>query len=195
MYRHMAGINPSEDQPGFRHTVLAPMPDFRIQWTKAHIDTAAGAYRSEWKFDEHGKLYLSFSVPFNATATIKLPRAIIDQVLMNGIALSDAGLPVLQGDHEVCIEVASGNYDFNYMPSTPYKQTLSTRTPLNVLLRNEESRSMLQELSPTLASLDPSTIGPMGEASIRDLSSYPSFNTPEEELDELDLKLMTIQLV
>ncbi|MCP1133677.1 glycoside hydrolase family 78 protein [Paenibacillus polysaccharolyticus] len=194
MYRHMAGINPAEDQPGFRHTLLAPMPDFRIQWTKAHIDTAVGAYRSEWKFDEHGKLYLSFSIPFNATATIKLPRAIIDQVIMNGVTLSDAGLPVLQGDHEVCIEVASGNYDFNYMPFTPYKETLSTRTPLNVLLRNEESRSMLQELSPTLASLDPATIGPMGEASIRELSSYPSFNTPEEELDELDLKLMTIQL-
>ncbi|WKL02107.1 hypothetical protein Q0F98_38355 [Paenibacillus amylolyticus] len=54
---------------------------------------------------------------------------------------------------------------------------------------------MLNELSPMLASLDPGTIGPMGEASLRELSSYPSFSTPEEELDQLDLKLETIQLV
>ncbi|OMF65268.1 family 78 glycoside hydrolase catalytic domain [Paenibacillus sp. FSL R5-0766] len=195
MYRHMAGINPVEDRPGFRHALLAPMPDFRIQWTKGRIDTAAGTYCSEWRFDEAGKLYLSFSVPFNATATIKLPRAVVDQVMMNGITLSDTGLIVVQVEDEVIIEVVSGTYDFIYVPSVPYKQTLSTRTPLNVLLRNEHSRSMLHELSPVLASLDPGTIGPMGEASLRDLSTYPSFSTPEEELDQLDLKLETIQIV
>lgn len=195
MYRHMAGINPVEDRPGFRHALLAPMPDFRIQWTKGRIDTATGTYCSEWRFDEAGKLYLSFSVPFNATATIKLPRAVVDQVMMNGITLSDTGLIVVQVEDEVIIEVVSGTYDFIYVPSVPYKQTLSTRTPLNVLLRNEHSRSMLHELSPVLASLDPGTIGPMGEASLRDLSTYPSFSTPEEELDQLDLKLETIQIV
>lgn len=195
MYRHMAGINPVEDRPGFRHALLAPMPDFRIQWTKGRIDSAAGTFRSEWRFDEAGKLYLSFSVPFNATATIKLPRAVVDQVMMNGITLSDAGLTVVQGEDEVIVEVVSGTYDFIYVPSVPYKQTLSTRTPLNVLLRNEHSRSMLHDLSPMLASLDPGTLGPMGEASLRDLSTYPSFSTPEEELDQLDLKLETIPLV
>ncbi|WKL02106.1 hypothetical protein Q0F98_38350 [Paenibacillus amylolyticus] len=58
----------------------------------------------------------------------------VDQVMINGITLSDAGLTVVQGEDEVIIEVVSGTYDFSYVPSVPYKQTLSTRTPLNVLL-------------------------------------------------------------
>ncbi|SLK20917.1 MULTISPECIES: alpha-L-rhamnosidase [unclassified Paenibacillus] len=194
MYRNMAGINPVEDKPGFRHALLAPLPDFRIQWVKAHVDTAAGRYKSEWRFDEQGHLFFSFSIPFNATATIKLPHAQMENVTLNGVILTDSGLPVTQEEENTVIEVSSGTYEVSYAPSKAYKKILSTHTPLNDLLRNEGGREALSGFSPVFATLNPETIGPMGEASIRELASYPSFSAPEEQLDELDRKLAMVQL-
>lgn len=48
MFRNMAGINPVEEQPGFRHIQLAPQPNSRINQVKASLNSASGLYESQW---------------------------------------------------------------------------------------------------------------------------------------------------
>lgn len=52
MYRYMAGINPVEDKPGFRHIKLTSMPDYRLKYAKATYNSAVGLYESKWEIRE-----------------------------------------------------------------------------------------------------------------------------------------------
>ncbi|WP_190945652.1 alpha-L-rhamnosidase C-terminal domain-containing protein [Paenibacillus sp. UASWS1643] len=190
----MAGINPVEDNPGFRHALLAPLPDFRIQWVKAHVDTPAGRYKSEWKFNDQGNLFFSFSIPFNATANIKLPHAKMENVTMNGITLTNSGFHVTQEEENTLIEVTSGTYEMSYVPSKPYKKSLSTHKLLNDLLRHDGGACRFKRVLSSFCCIKCRYNWAKGGASIRELASYPSFSAPEEKLDELDRKLATILL-
>ncbi|MGG1617750.1 family 78 glycoside hydrolase catalytic domain [Paenibacillus sp. NRS-1782] len=194
MYRNMAGINPVEEQPGFRHVQLTPQPDFRIKWVKARLQTAAGLYESEWAFDTNGELTFRFSIPFNATATVTLPFSNPNHITINGENLKTSDWEAEQKGEDSCIQLNSGVYELHYVPTKEYIKRFSTRMPLNELLRNSESKAILIDFSPVFASIDAETVGPMGEASIRDLASYPSFEAPEEQLDELDRRLTAIIL-
>ena len=59
MYRHMAGIETTEDAPGFAHPILQPKPDTRtpdeipegqelIKWVKTSFDSPVGVIKSAW---------------------------------------------------------------------------------------------------------------------------------------------------
>ncbi|KKB73056.1 MULTISPECIES: alpha-L-rhamnosidase [Bacillus] len=194
MYRTVAGINPSAEKPGFRHTLLAPQPDFRLKWVKASLQSAAGLYKSEWTFNEKGHLSFVFTIPFNATATVRLPDANVLDISINGQRITDAEIPTIQSGKHVQIELASGTWNIFYAPTRRYIKRLSTRTPLGELLENRQAKRILAELSPMVADLDPQVMGHAAQASIRELTAYPSFAAPDELLDELDDKLSKIEV-
>lgn len=74
MYRYMCGINPVEDAPGFRRTVLRPMPDKSLSFAHASFRSPAGLFESGWEYEDEGKTILyTFTVPFNAEAELWLP--------------------------------------------------------------------------------------------------------------------------
>ncbi len=68
LYSQAAGI-----QPGFKggwdDFELFPAPDRRLGFVRASKDTAKGAIKSEWKYDE-GKCVWSFTIPEGAKATV-----------------------------------------------------------------------------------------------------------------------------
>ncbi len=68
MFRHMLGLQPVEDRPGFRKVDLAPQPDPRLKWARGSLDSAAGRYESEWRIGEDGALTFRVRIPFNAGA-------------------------------------------------------------------------------------------------------------------------------
>ncbi len=70
MYRYMCGIN--AEKPGFKSAILAPIPDARFDYAKARYDSATGTYQCGWKRDGD-KIIYTVTVPFDATATFKLP--------------------------------------------------------------------------------------------------------------------------
>lgn len=72
MYRHMCGINPTEEAPGYKKAVIRPMPDPRIRFAKMHMDSAAGRYETEWHYDGD-KLKYNVTVPFDCEAELILP--------------------------------------------------------------------------------------------------------------------------
>ncbi len=48
IYGVAAGIQPMEKYPGFRKALISPVPDQRLGWLKASLETAYGVIRSSW---------------------------------------------------------------------------------------------------------------------------------------------------
>ncbi|WP_160720498.1 family 78 glycoside hydrolase catalytic domain [Bacillus sp. USDA818B3_A] len=195
MYRNVAGINPVEDQPGFRHVRLAPQPDYRLKYAKASLDSAAGSYESQWELNESGKLAFKFVIPFNATATVELPDADLDKVLLNGKSLRDVEVTARQSGERVQVELHSGTWEFDYMPEAEYIKYYSTHLPFGELMGSDEVKAVLAETAPQAAALPEEMIANLGHQSLRELSHMPFLPISAEVLDELDVKLGKIKVV
>ena len=79
MYRTAAGIRAVETAPGFSEFVLCPVPDRRLGFVDASLDTAHGQIRSAWYVQE-GMVRYEFTVPENTEALIKLPGGVEKKV-------------------------------------------------------------------------------------------------------------------
>ena len=120
MYKYMAGINPVEDNPGFRHIKLIPKPDYRLKYVKASYNSAVGLCESQWEITAEGKLNFKFTIPFNASATLILPDAKLENVKANGKSLKDTLLISRQNNEDVYVELNSGSFEFYYEPEITY---------------------------------------------------------------------------
>ena len=69
MYGVVCGINTDENAPGFEHAVLRPVPDRRLGYAAASIDTQFGRLSSKWTISGDKVLY-EFEVPNSATVII-----------------------------------------------------------------------------------------------------------------------------
>lgn len=66
MYGDLCGIRPIE--AGFKKALIAPRADERLGFAGCTLNTAAGVYRSCWKYDDEGIVHYEVEVPFNAEA-------------------------------------------------------------------------------------------------------------------------------
>lgn len=73
MYGTMAGIQEDIANPGFKHIVLAPMPDKRMGKVNATFKSPYGPIKSAWNYAKDGKWTWTFTIPANTTATVKVP--------------------------------------------------------------------------------------------------------------------------
>ncbi|GHT42633.1 hypothetical protein AGMMS49965_14550 [Bacteroidia bacterium] len=82
MFRYMAGINVDESNPGFKHIIITPMPDFRptrpagqeqITTVNAVYNSYYGEVKSAWNIDSKGNVKYNVTIPANTTATLALP--------------------------------------------------------------------------------------------------------------------------
>lgn len=71
MYGYLGGIR--EKEAGFKKAVIEPRPDIRLGFVECELKSAAGTYRSNWKYEEDGKITIEITVPFGAEAEIRLP--------------------------------------------------------------------------------------------------------------------------
>jgi alpha-L-rhamnosidase len=113
-YRALAGINPDEQKPGFKHIVIRPYLLGDLTWVKAAYNSGHGEIRSEWSRSGSG-LHMRVVIPTNCTATVWIPASDPRRVTESGRALEkslSAGSVRTEGDHVVC-EVGSGSYDFS----------------------------------------------------------------------------------
>lgn len=102
IYRVVCGINPSEEGAGFKHAVLKPVPDRRLQYAHAEYRSAHGLYRCGWFYDDE-KLIYEITVPvggsaeFNADITGKFH---VNTTLVEHIEGSP-GLVLEPGDYRI----------------------------------------------------------------------------------------------
>jgi alpha-L-rhamnosidase len=73
MYGTMAGIQEDAAAPGFKHFVLAPLPDKRVGNVSAEYDSAYGTIRSSWAYGKDGRWTWTFTIPANASASVTVP--------------------------------------------------------------------------------------------------------------------------
>jgi alpha-L-rhamnosidase len=107
MWRNLAGLNPDDAQPGWKHFTVAPRPGGGVTWAKAEYQSIRGPISCSWT-TEGGKFTLQVTVPPNTTATICLPTGDATNITEGGKLVSPAR--TLSGC--AVFEVGSGAYEY-----------------------------------------------------------------------------------
>ena len=144
VYRHVCGLRPCYDAPGFKKFAVIPEVYGKLKYAKAAVRTASGLAESGWRLEKDGTLTVSVKVPFDAEAAIYLPDANLSDV-------DTKGLKAVQEGTYVKIAVDAGEFSFNYRPTRDYTIRCSTASPLADILENEAAKKILFEMFPQLA--------------------------------------------
>jgi alpha-L-rhamnosidase len=113
MYRVVAGIEIDESAPGYKHILIQPNPGGGLTHANASVESMYGHVAAGWEIAD-GKLTVRIEVPANTMATVRLPKAKLEEV-------SEEGKPVAgraeisrarQAGDAVALEVGSGKYEF-----------------------------------------------------------------------------------
>lgn len=124
MYRHMAGIAPDYEQPGFSHIILRPSfdPDRRINDVDATFASNYGDIKSAWKTAEDGTYTYSVTVPANTTATLTLPAPADNMNLYEGTDRANMAEGITdyeEAEGNLTMNLGSGTYRFTYDVKSP----------------------------------------------------------------------------
>lgn len=113
MYRVILGINPDENQPGYKHVIIKPMPNRSLHWAKGSYNSIHGKIEVHWRLD--GEIFeLDITVPPNTTATIYILAANPDEITESGKLIDDIEEIFILGYESptALIEISSGTYLF-----------------------------------------------------------------------------------
>jgi alpha-L-rhamnosidase len=114
VWRELAGINPDDDQPGYKHFIIRPRPCGDLTWVKSRYDSIRGPIVSEWKI-AGDRFLLHVEIPANTTATVYVPTANPAAVTEGGQSAATApGVALVEkSDGTAAVfRVQSGRYDF-----------------------------------------------------------------------------------
>jgi len=123
-FSHLAGIRIDDAQPGFKHSIIAPMPAEGLDFARASIVTPYGGLSSDWEISE-GRMRLTLNIPPNTTSTVRIP-------VQDGtrLELYEGGSMLLKGEDrgtidgigvtevsegEITLKIKSGSYSFEYL--------------------------------------------------------------------------------
>jgi alpha-L-rhamnosidase len=144
MYRYMGGIDVDENNPGFKHILLNPSPDFRetrpagqarITRATAGYNSYYGNIRSAWEIVDGNNAKYDVVIPANTTATLTLILGNDrDEILESGQPAQDAEgvISVQRADKKAVIELQSGSYSFEVRRGTAINAPSAKRSDLYV---------------------------------------------------------------
>jgi len=115
MYRHILGINPDDEHPGFRRFEVRPLVQGPLTWAHGSLRTIRGDIRVDWAVAD-GRVRLGLTVPPGSTARVIVPTADPSGVTEGGAPVAQAeGVRVVGTEKSpagAMLEVASGSYQF-----------------------------------------------------------------------------------
>jgi alpha-L-rhamnosidase len=113
LYRDILGIAPDASAPGFKNTLVNPLPCGAFTEARGSLTTLYGEVAVAWKLAD-GQFELDLTVPENATATVVLPCATKRGALESGRPLAEAeGISDVRRDlGGVACTAGSGIYKF-----------------------------------------------------------------------------------
>jgi len=111
VWRNVAGINPDETHPGYRHFVIRPQPGGGVTWAKGRYDSIRGRIESGWRIAA-GSIMMTVVVPPNTTATVYVPTQDAGAVKEKGRAASRAtGVTFLRREKGAAVyRLSSGHF-------------------------------------------------------------------------------------
>jgi alpha-L-rhamnosidase len=112
MWNTLAGINISDDVPGFKEFIVKPEPVGDLSWVKASYETNYGLVEVDWKVD--GSIFtMNLTVPANTSAVVTMPNLSPSVSVMEGgqnvLTTAIPGISVLE---DGSLRVLAGNYQF-----------------------------------------------------------------------------------
>lgn len=124
-YTHLAGIRIDEKNPGFRHSIIRPLPADGLDYVSGSIETPYGRLSSSWK-KEASIFTMKITVPPNTTSSvfIPVPEGTRMELFANGSALvkegeetgSEPGCTVERiADEFVEVRADAGTYTFEIL--------------------------------------------------------------------------------
>lgn len=125
VYGYLAGLRPGGR--GFRDAVVAPRPDVRLGHLECAVTTVSGRYAVNWRICPDGQLAVHIEVPFGCTAQVSLPRSGREPFLL-----------------------ATGSYDYRYVPNRDFRAVYSLDTRLSALAEDEAAQAILGQELPQL---------------------------------------------
>ncbi len=83
VYRHVAGLAPDRDAPGYRHVIVAPRPCLGMDWARASVESAYGPVATEWRLEADG-LTVEIDLPIGTTGAFVAPVTGTSTVSLDG---------------------------------------------------------------------------------------------------------------
>jgi len=113
MYRVILGIEPDEQNPGYKHFTIKPQPGKRLNFAQGAIHSIRGKIEVQWT-RESGVLKLDVRIPPSTTATLHVPAKDQSGVREGGKPATQAfGVQFVRMDDATAIfEVVAGLYHF-----------------------------------------------------------------------------------
>ncbi len=108
IYRSVAGIDTSSDQPGFHQIIIHPHPNKQMTAARGSYQSVYGPITTDWHGTPDGPFTLKVSIPPNTTAKVYLPAAPNTSITQDGKAIHAK----TEGGSRV-IEIGSGSYEFS----------------------------------------------------------------------------------
>lgn len=71
-YSHLAGLRIDENYPGFKHSIIEPLPAGGLNWAEGKIQTPYGQLQCKWK-DETDIFTMEIVIPANTSSTVRIP--------------------------------------------------------------------------------------------------------------------------
>lgn len=180
MFRHAAGINPVDDEPGVRKVCFAPILNWKLRKMDASYDSPSGKYESSWNLEDPTHVTIRVKVPFGCKAELILPLAGTE-------IYKDSKNPMFTEVKDGVCCLTAGEYTVSYELSHSVKIVYSIDTPIRELLSNPETKVIIETFVP--ASVIPNQY--MGH-SIREMTKLFDSGITEKELEKLDKKLREI---
>ncbi len=114
MYRTILGINYDEQEPGYRHVIIRPVPGGSLTWARGEYRSISGPIGVDWKL-ANGRLLLAVNVPANTEATLYLPTTDPAGIVESGVWPAKAeGVATLGAEPGTALfRLASGAYSFD----------------------------------------------------------------------------------
>ncbi len=116
LYRYVAGLNPDEQHPGYKHFIVRPQPGGGLTFATASLETHYGKASVYWEKGNGNAMTVEVEIPANTTATVYLPGAAGKAVTLDGMPVEkslSAGRMSPEGEDRV-LELGSGLYRFEY---------------------------------------------------------------------------------
>lgn len=176
MFRSVGGIDLLPRHPGAKHIQIAPKINYALHSASGAYDSAAGRYVCRWEILGTDWIKLFVSVPFDATAQVRLPFA------PDSLYQSDHPLfSNVQGG--ICF-IEAGDYEITYQASRQLKPCYSSDSTIEELLSNPAVRHFLAQLVEVDAIPDSAY-----EFTLRRTAEVFAGPVDEEQIQQLDIAL------
>ncbi len=120
-HKYLGGIQPDEDQPGFKNIIIKPIIPTGLNHVDCSLETIHGLVKSSWE-KKNGSIVMKVEIPFNCTADIYIPVKDLtseinsaDIVYKNGSVIQRSSRIIRctpKNQKNVKIRVTSGTYEF-----------------------------------------------------------------------------------